>query len=379
MFDQEFWNQVEKEIEAGYIKVQKHPTENLWIYNYTQSAMIDAHWTEATMTCRGLIVDENKNIIARPIKKFMTLEQCESFGMKVPLNESFEVYDKLDGSMGILFIYFNNSIPYISTRGSFTSDQAIEATKIFKEKYSNVILDPNFTYLFEIIYPENRIVVDYGKKRDLILLAIVETATGEEVPISIGQQMGLNVVTRYHGISDFNKVLDTFKQFKGTEFEGLVIRFESGFRVKVKTEDYKRLHKIISGINEKRIHEVLSSGQGLQEILDVVDDSFADWVKQVEHDLMISYNATEAVAKLMYRDAINWADKETFGSEEFINFGIEGDKLHRKNFAQFVMKCPNEVYRKVCFLMYGNQDYKNIIWKSLEPKGDQRFKLVEGE
>jgi putative RNA ligase len=383
MFTKEFWKQVQEEVEAGYINVQKHPTEDLWIYNYSQNAMFDGRWNEATMHCRGLIVDENKNVIAFPLKKFMTKEQCESFGMKIPYEEDFEVMDKVDGSMGILYFIPNVSKrgfrtwqgPFIATRGSFSSIQALEATKILKEKYpfNKVWYNPDFTYIFEIIYPDNRIVVDYGNKRDLILLAIIETATGREIPLDDAPKE-LNVVTRYHGLRDFSKIIDNFQKFKGTQFEGLVIKFKSGFRVKIKTEDYKRLHKILSGINSKRIWECLSSGQGLQEIMDVVDDSFADWVKQVEHDLIISYNSTEGVAKLMFKDAWKYADIVT-GIVTINDY----KKLHRKNFAKHVMEYQLPVYRSILFQMYGNMEYEKLIWESIKPNGDQKFKVIEEE
>ena len=44
-------------------------------------------------------------------------------------------------------------------------------------------LDREYTYLFEIIYPSNRIVVDYGSSRRLVLLAAVHTQTGIELAI----------------------------------------------------------------------------------------------------------------------------------------------------------------------------------------------------
>ncbi len=288
MFNVEFWKQVEEEIALGYINVQKHPTENLWIYNYSNQAMFDGRWNEATMNCRGHIVDSDKNIIARPFKKFFTKEQADSYGLAIPYGETFEVYDKMDGSLGILYWiiekFENGNIrphPFIATRGSFASDQALEATKIFREKYPFVGFDSECTYLFEIIYPENRIVVDYGDKRDLILLAIIDTATGEEIPLSQAPD-GLNVVTRYDGIN-VSKALDQFDKLSGTEFEGLVIRFTpSNFRVKVKTEDYKKLHKLYTGISERDIWDCISSGIGLEEIVKVAPDEMFNWIKSVE-------------------------------------------------------------------------------------------------
>ena len=92
----------------------------------------------------------------------------------------FEVFEKLDGSLGIL--YWLNNLPYIATRGSFESEQARHATEILHGRYQHTFssMDTNKTYLFEIIYPENRIVVDYGEMDDLILLTVIDNQTGHE-------------------------------------------------------------------------------------------------------------------------------------------------------------------------------------------------------
>lgn len=74
-------------------------------------------WNHATLTCRGLIADSEGTILARPSTKFFNLEQVE----QLP-DEPFEVYEKLDGSLGIL--YWLDDEPYISTRGSFESPQS---------------------------------------------------------------------------------------------------------------------------------------------------------------------------------------------------------------------------------------------------------------
>ncbi len=46
-----------EQIDAGYIRMNPHPTADLRILNYTQHAQYDWHWTPETMQCRGLIVD----------------------------------------------------------------------------------------------------------------------------------------------------------------------------------------------------------------------------------------------------------------------------------------------------------------------------------
>ncbi len=373
MFSKEFWDLVDESMELGYINVQKHPEYPLWIYNYTNECMFDGHWNEATIQCRGLIVDENKNAVALPFKKFFNDTQLEGWGIKIP-NQPFEVYDKLDGSLGILY-----QIPTgeyrIATRGSFTSDQSVEANKILKEKYGQVIFNPNWTYLFEIIYPENRIVVNYGERRDLYLLAIIDKATGKDIPLPKSNEVPFPVVLRFDGVKDYKSAIEKFKDFSGTEFEGLVVKFESGFRVKLKTENYKLLHKIICGLNERRIWEIISEGGSFEDIIAIAPDEFHQWIRDVEADLRMSYGGTEGVSKLLYESALEYAYEE-IGAEILRS---DDKTLHRKKFAEYVLKCDNEIMRKVAFLMYSNGNYKDIIWKHLRPVGNKTFRNVKDE
>ena len=163
--------QIKKYIKYGYIVSRPNKEETLLILNYTNKCQFDRLWDEITMICRGLIVDNDWNIIARPFTKFFNLgELTEALPYK-----KFNVYEKLDGSLGIL--YWINNIPFIATRGSFESEQAIKGTEMLF-KYQLDILDKNYTYLFEIIYPDNKIVVDYGTEEKLVLLAKIHTETG---------------------------------------------------------------------------------------------------------------------------------------------------------------------------------------------------------
>src|SRR4051794_7418638 len=185
-------------IDEKYISVQTHPTEDLLIYNYTNKTQFDNKWNNETLHCRGLIMDSKRNIIARPFPKFFNVEQHTD---PIPV-EPFEVFDKLDGSLGIL--YHAGDTPQLATRGSFTSDQAIKGTEILHGRYPIVRFYTSWTFLFEIIYPANRIVVDYGPIEDIYLLTAINTATGEEMPYddlyAFSVETGLPVVERFDGI-----------------------------------------------------------------------------------------------------------------------------------------------------------------------------------
>ena len=136
-------------IDTNYVNVNKHPTHDLFIYNYTAKSQYDRMWNDVTLMCRGLIMDAEYNIVARPFTKFFNLGEHEN---QVVPNESFKIFEKLDGSMGVL--YWIGNEPFMATRGSFTSEQSVKANAILRSKYADILrgLDKSKTYLFEIIY-----------------------------------------------------------------------------------------------------------------------------------------------------------------------------------------------------------------------------------
>ena len=130
--------------EKGLVYKQVHPTLPLTIWNYTEKVRYEGLWDEITLQTRGLVTDNEGNVVARPFKKFFNIEEG-----KFEPTEEFEVYEKMDGSLGIVFWYQGQWV--VATRGSFTSDQAIKAKELLK-KYNTDIMFRHLTYCFEIIY-----------------------------------------------------------------------------------------------------------------------------------------------------------------------------------------------------------------------------------
>jgi RNA ligase len=338
---------VERQISEGYISVQSHPSADLRIFNYTKKAQFDWHWTPETIVCRGLITDLSGNVIARPFQKFFSYEQLNG---KVPF-EPFEVYEKLDGSLGIL--YWLDGEPNIATRGSFTSEQALKATQILQEKYDHIKFNKGLTYLFEIIYPANRIVVDYGNIEDLFLLATIETDSGIEHPLP---SINMPIVKRYNGITEFKKLLEIQEPNK----EGFVVRFASGQRVKLKFEDYKRLHKLLTGINAKYIWEHMSSGADISTLLEQVPDEYYGWVKSIQGNLQMQYLEIETQAK------------SDFNTVAEIMGGLNTMRLFRKEAA---IRFKDYKYPGILFAMLDGKNYTPMIWKMIRPSGEKPFRF----
>src|SRR5690348_14978098 len=153
-------------IESGLVRLQRHPSRPFTIYNYTEACQYSAAWSPITLACRGLIVDAGGRIVARPFAKFFN--HTESQAPALDVQAQVTVTDKADGSLGV--IYHDGSGFAVATRGSFASGQALHATEILRTRYASFVPPADMTVLVEIIYPENRIVVDYRGLDDLVLL-----------------------------------------------------------------------------------------------------------------------------------------------------------------------------------------------------------------
>jgi RNA ligase len=326
-----------KYYEDGWLIKQTHPTLPLTIWNYSQTTQYEGKWDEVTTMCRGLVTDDKGNIIARPFKKFFNMEE----GKHTPTPE-FEVFEKMDGSLGIMFLYNNELI--CATRGSFTSDQA-KWMAVFAEKhnYKDIIVD-GFTYLFEIIYPENRIVVDYNGQERLVLLGIIKTETGKEISYHALPFGEFDVVKKYDGIKDYS----ILKKLVDNNQEGFVIRFSNGDRMKIKGEEYIRLHRIMTEVSTTSIWEILSNGDDMENLLKDVPDEFYSKIKEYENELKSQYENIENEYKWIFRTidrSPNIKDRSAFAS-------------YAKRFK----------HSSILFAMLDNKEISQIIWKIIKPK-----------
>lgn len=338
-------------VEQKYISVQKHPLLPLYIYNYTQKCQFEKFWNPTTLACRGLILDRDGNIIARPFEKFFNYEEVLD---KIP-NEPFIATDKLDGSLGIIFKYQHDVI--VATRGSFTSDQAYKAMNILRTKYPHFhsLLEEGITVLAEIIYPANRIVCNYGDEEKLVLLTVIDNKTGKEVEYDklFNYCYDMPVVKRYDGLKDFKAIQELNLENK----EGFVIRFESGFRMKIKFADYVRLHRIVTGISSRSIWEYLSTGKSLDELIENVPDEFFKFVKDTAQELELEF------AKLLTKVEANY----------FLILNQLPENCTQKDFALAVFATAPEL-SGLLFMRHKNVDLTTEIWKKIRPKYTQPFK-----
>ncbi|ACU71882.1 conserved hypothetical protein [Catenulispora acidiphila DSM 44928] len=351
---------LQAEIEAKFVTRKQHPTLPLSLYVYGQSCQYEHHWTPVTMCCRGLIVDDTTGrIVALPFPKiFVTgMHGVHDFAPPLP-TEPFEIFEKVDGSLIIAFHYDGRW--HAASKGSFASEQSAWAQARL-DAADTSLLDPALTYLAEAIYPANRIVVDYGAREDLVLLAAYEPATGAEKALAkvAAHWAPIGPVVRSWGLGKDVREVEVLaadsrridgRTAGGTEDEGYVIRFTSGIRAKIKLSSYLALHKLYTGTNERTVWEVLASGQDPAVLFDTVPDEFAGWVRQVAARLRGEFDAYVAAARADF-DAI-------------------GPTAERKSFAEQAMKSE---HRAALFRLYDGRDIDDLAWKSIKPRGDVPF------
>lgn len=350
---------IDKFIEDGFIRKAANSNNDLFIYNYTEKTQYEKMWISETLQCRGLICDALGTIIARPFPKFFNLEEYQD---KLP-NESFKVYEKMDGSLGIL--YFYDDKPYIASRGSFGSEQAIKATELLHTLYSKSIplLNKEYTYLFEIIYPANRIVVNYGDEESLVLLGVINTSTGEDLPNEDFNHLGFPIIQQYQNITE----LQNLERFSENNKEGFVIRFNSGLRIKFKFEEYVKLHAIVTQITAKRIWERLKENKPFdEELLKLIPDELYAWTKKTEQYFKDEYRKIELEANNELRRIIDKVSYENYNKAFNYHYQdtLSFKNNHRKQLAKEILSYKHS---KILFSMLDSKNYISYIWNILEP------------
>jgi RNA ligase len=283
-------------VSQGFVRIGHHPDDDRYlILSYTKMA-VGHEWTPTLRECRGLILlNDQENlgdakVLARPFAKFFNAHEPEASWLE-ELGGSTKCLatDKNDGSLGVGFIAPDGEWA-IATRGSFASEQAVHATKILRTRYRDApmwmftgadISDATFTPLYEIVYPDNRIVIDYGDMDDLVFLGLRSIGNG-------GTYVPFTPENWWPGphaevLSD-TTLADALALPDRENREGMVLHVQvSGLdwrMVKVKQEDYVRLHRIVTGLSERTVwerYDELGYGEAFHWFATNVDTEHADW------------------------------------------------------------------------------------------------------
>jgi len=367
MFSQD---EMDDQVAKGMVKVTPHPSGKLFIANYTQMAQFTPElWNHVTDQCRGLIFDLDGNVVARGFRKFWNhsdLRHPETLPENFPA-EPPTITRKMDGSLGIL--YELDGEWAVSTRGSFTSEQAMWASKWLKTNCLGIwpagMWPSGYTPLAEIVYPENQIVVKYNFS-GLVLLALVNIETGEEAERSMLEHYA--DINEMRVVEQFHRPLAECVDEDDPNEEGYVAAWPrpgtTPLRVKIKYATYCTLHKLLTQTNAVTVWEMLRDGLDLTTLTKDVPAEFRGWIDGLEKRFLGEFKAIEnnALAAML-----------AYPGEKNIT-----DPADKKAFALYVTG-NHKAVAPIMFAMVEGKKYEPIIWKQIRPRSDEKTFKVDTE
>lgn len=340
--------EINKLIGRGSLKSSVHPLYDLNILNYTEAVQFKHKWTDTLLQCRSLIVDGKGNVKSRSLSKFFNLEQDKCYDKDL-ITDNYRTFDKADGSIGTLFYYSYDDVEnsenegewIFYSKGSFQSDQAIIGRQILEENFPQYQkLDKTQSYVFEIIYQENKIVVDYSDIRTLLYISSFMVDGTEKLESNEMLNKGFDIVEEF----TYDSSLNDLKNMNIDNKEGFVILFDSGLRLKLKFEDYLNLHRTVTNLTPKYILDLVKSDKTIDEIVEMIPDEFHSWFNKIMTKIQryITDIKTECNTIL--------------------------DNYKEKSVKNLAISTEGHIYKHIIIAMFKEQEYMSKIYNCIDHK-----------
>ena len=299
-----------KELEDKYgIKAKRHGKyPNLVLFKYDQ---INSPFGERIVQeCRGIILEEANGwrVVCRPFDKFFN--HGEGHAAQIDWSTAV-VQEKLDGSLCSCYYYGNKW--HVATSGTpdasgDVNGLGITFADLFWDTFHNIytsrlrdrieraspgthalqeatnFMFGEFTYMFELMTPYNRIVVPHKTNR-LVLIGLRDNRTGQEFPVKLAEYLFDTVQSFFHlGVDSIDYVLDSFKTINPLNQEGYVVVDANFNRIKVKHPGYVQLHRFKDGMSPKSLLDIIRSGETSELLV-----HFPEW-GEMHAEMMKKYN-----------------------------------------------------------------------------------------
>lgn len=301
--------------------------------------------------CRGLVFDKEGNVLSRRLHKFFNVnEREETLLENLDVSKPHFILEKLDGSM-VTPLMINGNVRWATKMG--ITDTSMQVENWLAEdlewnthryiKLAHDMHDKGFTPIFEWCSRQNRIVVDHPEDR-LVLLAVRDNLSGRYCGYhtlkALAEDYNIELVNGYR--ADGSNLDDIIAEVANREGEeGVVIRFEDGHMVKVKSEWYVRLHRVKEMIRSERHVLILLMEGGVDDAKSFMLDEDRKHVEDYEHQFHEWY--TNKIGHLEYIYG-NWADKNR---KDFALWAIRDGNLDQATagmiFGMMDGKSPEEV------------------------------------
>lgn len=272
------------------LKITRDGDNIMFKYNQLSSDFSN----EIVKESRGIILQQTENNafipVCVPFFKFMNAEEPNSDLDKIDWKTA-SVQEKVDGSLIKVWFDNKNAKWMVSTNGTIDAfkvplgiggfvtygDLFGKATGFNSFKLFTDLLNENYTYMFELVSPYNRVVIEYNST-EIYFLGYRDNKTLQEyLPENyLALSYHYHIPERYnlHTYNDVKNLANTLPWSQ----EGFVVCDANFNRVKIKSPEYVKAHfirnnnvvtdeKLIEIILENEIDEFLVYAQDFKERL----------------------------------------------------------------------------------------------------------------
>lgn len=287
---------------------------------------------------RGIILeDKTFKVLAYPFDKFFNYG--ENLAVNIDWN-SAKVLEKIDGSLIKIWNYKNKWM--VSTMQTIDAkDASLPINPHFSNYYDLFMsvarkkidfsrLNKNYTYIFELISPYNRVVVDYPSP-DIYHIGTRNNKTLKEIEVDIGVKK-----PRQYSFESLKDVINMAKNLP-LDKEGYVVVDKYYNRVKIKSPAYVVAHHLRNDIGGNKILELVLSNE--QDEFLVYFPEYKEDIKKVEDKLNVLINKIDkdiekakGKRKLNRKEYAEWAKKQEYPAILFQYY--DGKKVSGEDYVR---------------------------------------------
>lgn len=327
---------------------------------------LDPNWDEVTLSCRGIIINtETNKIVSKPWNKFFNYNPEVN---KYDLTKNSYILEKLDGSLGITYREPGTNRIRIATKNSFNNEMTDQANawldKIIK-KNGGDFFNSYVTYLFEIIYPENySTVINYGDRRECVLLGMINTSSGNEFKFdeveNFGKKYNISVPKRY-SFENFQTIVNHCKTLPWND-EGYVVTLpeHGNCKYKLKGAEFVEIHRLVFGLGPRRIWKSIRDGIDLPSALSVIPNEIKEEKLKIYNEILLERENVIKEAKFEFDKIFN-------------------DGISRRDFALKIQaSLPKKMHGLMFALLDNNEEKLQMAaLRQIEDKYKQKEEVIE--
>ena len=225
-------------VEGNLSLVSKKPAgDGIYVLKYKKRVFYDNLWNDYLEHCRGIIVDDEFNVVQYPFTKIYNYG-IESKAPKLDESTRVTAYRKVNGFMAA--VTWHNGDLLISTTGSTDSDYVDYVREMIGDNIDNyrMVCEENseYTYMFECCHPSDPHIVP--EENGMYLLGVRKKEYCSKIELGdwmIGAAFLMNCkVPESYDVT----LKELIEMSKTCKHEGFVFYTEDGVSAKIKSPYY---------------------------------------------------------------------------------------------------------------------------------------------